>query len=396
MSRFIKVGGLSAIGFWFIVATTPIMRAEESKAVFGHKIPMFNEVFIKVFRSFIDEMSIDQLRTTSTRLSDSERASISYFLGEKGHSRVKVGLTPEKQAFLDEKYNVHAKVQPADFKKVFPHLIALTGNNLKIEQWRGLIWKFTPEEMASQHFYLGTPGRNILYKELSLDKVAVLIDHIEDWVMLEAGKNRMKEINDYTSIFYKQERLGDKLQGQEKILLKYREKPKSSYMKWLDGPWKGREVLYNEALFGAGWGRVRESGALGMLPVTVPFNNDIFKRGTNHKLTEVGFKYLIERNEQDFRKAKPGDIKRINYGMVDLDGKKVYKLETILPKDTSRGFYCYRMVQYIDFLLDLDVKAEVYGFDNQLKESFYYTEIKINPGLGDSDFDPKNPDYRLK
>lgn len=100
--------------------------------------------------------------------------------------------------------------------------------------------------------------------------------------------------------------------------------------------------------------------------------------------------------EFDYRKAEQrGEIERKNYGIEDLDGHKVYKMESILPKDKSKGYYCHRMVHYIDYLRSLEIKAEMYTWDDQFYESYYYTRIKVNSGLTDRDFDPENPDYDL-
>ena len=77
------------------------------------------------------------------------------------------------------------------------------------------------------------------------------------------------------------------------------------------------------------------------------------------------------------------------------DGRDVYQMESVLPKDPEAGYYCHRIVLYLDFMRSFPIGAEVYDFDNQLRESYFYTEIKLNPGLTDRDFDPKNPEYRL-
>jgi len=78
-----------------------------------------------------------------------------------------------------------------------------------------------------------------------------------------------------------------------------------------------------------------------------------------------------------------------------VDGRKVFKTESILPQDPVKGYYCYRMEHYIDFIRSLEIKAVIYRWDNQLYESYTYTQIKINSGLTDRDFDPENPDYDL-
>jgi len=394
---------LAAALLMAIICLGPKMRAEESKQCFGHSIPPFPEVFLKLFKATADQMSLDQLKTTSTQLSDRERAAISYYLGDEGHKRLLEGYPPgkkdveEKRAFLEDKYILHTEISPDyDFKGLYPHILAVSNNNLTLEQLQKTLDALTAADLASQSFYMGEEGRKALFSEMTLDRVEEVLKRTEDWVLIETGKRRYDRISDYTSILYKQERLGDKLQGVEKILLKYREKPHGIYMKWLEGPWAGRELVYSEKALGAGKVRVRESGFLGIIPVTLPVDSELAKRGSNHMVTEIGLKYLLGMIEKDYRSAAPkGELQRINRGMVEVDGRKVFQTESILPQDPVKGYYCYRMEHYIDFIRSLEIKAVVYRWDNQLYESYTYTQIKINSGLTDRDFDPENPDYDL-
>jgi len=85
----------------------------------------------------------------------------------------------------------------------------------------------------------------------------------------------------------------------------------------------------------------------------------------------------------------------VNHGIQEVDNHKVYVMENILPKDPKKGYYCYRIIHYIDYMRSLEIKAVMYNWDNQLQESYTYTQIAINPGLKDIDFDPENPEYRL-
>ena len=141
--------------------------AANEETVYGHKIPPFKTVFIKVFRSFLQLSSMDQLRTTSTLLTDRERASISYFLGADGHNQVKEGLPKEKQDFLQQKYAIHTQVPyEADFHKVYPHILATSGNGLTLEQWKTFLDGLSVEELASQNFWLAGDGRTVVVEEI--------------------------------------------------------------------------------------------------------------------------------------------------------------------------------------------------------------------------------------
>ncbi|MFO8057281.1 MAG: DUF1571 domain-containing protein [bacterium] len=387
----------AALSLVFLFAA-PLPRGHAvPESCYGHELPGFRSVFICLFRITADEMSMEQLRTTSSDLTDEERASISYYLGYEGHNQVKKGLPKQKQEFLDEKYQLHSQVTPDyDFKKLFPHILAVSNNNLTKEQYINTLERLTPEQIASQSFYMGPEGRKTFFTEMTEDRVEILLNHTPQWVILETGMRTYEDIRSYSSILYKQERLGDKLQGKEKILLKYREKPRSIYMKWLDGPWKGRELVYNEALLGKGKVRVRESGALGIIPVTLSVDSAIAQRGSNHKVTEIGLKNLLDMIDENYRAATPNnDLERKNHGIEQLDGHNVYVMESVLPDDRSKGYYCHRIFHYIDYIRSLEIKARIYTFGNELYETYYYTRIKINPGLTDNDFDPDNPDYDL-
>ena len=382
------VGAMAGVGL--------ALAGEETIQSFGRTIPPFKGVFVKLFKVNADLMSMDQHKANAAQLTEAERAAIRNYLGDEGQKQVKEGLPKEKQDFLDKQYAAKASVTPADFKAIYPHLLAVSDTNLTPEQLQKTLEALTPEEIASQSFFMGEEGRRRLFSEMPIAATEAILNHTEDWILIETGKKMHNLIKDYTCILYKQERLGKKLQGVEKILLKYREKPKSMYMKWLDGPWTGRELVYNEALLGAGRVRVRESGFLGLIPVTLPSDSEIAKRGSNHPCTEIGMKYLLFMIENDYRKGiAKGELVRKNYGMVEVDGRQVFKEESILPKDSSKGYYCYRMMHYIDFMRSLEIKAEIYRWDDQLYESYLYTQIKLNTGLTDRDFDPKNPDYRL-
>jgi hypothetical protein len=225
MKNFIKTKKTAAVLILLAaVCLTQPLQAEKNKKVFGHDIPAFRGVFIKLFTGMVDAMTMDTLKTSSAQMSDKERAAISYYLGEEGHKKVKSQLPPEKQAFLDEKFMVHTEITPEyDFQKIFPHVIALGNNNLTTDQMKNILESLTPEEIASMSFYMGKEGRKVFFSEMSLDRTEIVLNNTEDWVLIETGKRAYKDIKDYTCVLYKTERLGDKMQDEEKILVKFRE-----------------------------------------------------------------------------------------------------------------------------------------------------------------------------
>lgn len=374
------------------------LQAQKGERCFGHVIPPFKEVFIKILRVGQQQMSVGQLEKIASALSAQERSAIADYLGEEGAKQVNQGLPAEKQKHFAKWYPRSGEaMSDSQFKPLYPNIISVINNESTVDQVKTVVSNLTAEDLASQSFFLGEDGRRTLFSKISTEKIQVILEHTEDWVLIETGKRKYKTIAQYTCIFYKQERVGGKWQDREKILLKFREKPLAMYLKWLDGPYTGREVLYNEAVFGPTKVRVRESGLLGVIPVTIPLDSELAKRGTNHLVTEIGLKYLLFMIERDYVKAMPkGDLKRVNHGIVTLDKIKVFKTESILPRDPKLGYYCHRIIHYIDYLASLEIQAEIFNHQNLIQEIYYYTNIKINPGLTDNDFDPNNPKYGLK
>jgi outer membrane lipoprotein-sorting protein len=41
----------------------------------------------------------------------------------------------------------------------------------------------------------------------------------------------------------------------------------------------------------------------------------------------------------------------------------------------------------------LPIYVEIFDWQNELVERYGYRDLRLNPGLTDADFDPKNPAY---
>lgn len=202
------------------------------------------------------------------------------------------------------------------------------------------------------------------------------------------------KVDNYTTIFLIQERIGDKLQPESKIILKFK-KPFMVYMKWLEGPKKGNEILYvdgkynNEILvrtnkwYNALIGSLDPHGALAM-------------DGNRHPVTEVGIGHLVNVLVTSFRQAKEqGDalIQEFSAEATMFD-RPAYKIEATFPpskyyKDAAR------IILYIDKEHQLPVFITIFNEANQLVEKYGYQDLQLNVGLTEKDFDKANPAYKF-
>jgi hypothetical protein len=377
-------------------AMSHLAGADQSIECHGHTIPGFLTAFPKVFRAGIRAMTLEQIDAVAASLSDEDRRLLGNFLGPDGVPQVLDGLAADKAERLASHYRAKGERNDDGFRRLYPRLAATTNNTLSLEQLAEVLGELSAEDMASQSFFFGAEGRKVVFTSLKRDRIEAILDHTADWVLLETGRRGVEEVEQYTTTLLKRERVDGKLQGEETIAIKVRHTPLAFHMKWLAGPHKKREVLYNEQIYGAGKIRVREGGLLGVMPVTIGVDSVVARRGTNHRVTEVGLKPLVDLVDREYRKAAPaGDIIRKNHGITDLEGRSVYRMESVLPRDASRGYYCYRMMHYTDFVRALEIKAEVYCCEDQLLEAFHYQNVDTDVRLTDADFDPKNKAYRL-
>ncbi len=360
----------------------------------GHEVPSFSDVFPRIFRLDLEVMSADQLRSLDAALPAETVATMAACLRRRGMDQVLDGLPEEKRAVLGGDRWAGGDHDDEAFAATYPEIMVATNKELSTGQLDEVMDQLTQEEVASQSLVLGNEGRARAFSRMRPESVEVLLDHSDDWVLLVTGKQALSQFASYTATFIKQERVRGKLQKPETIQLKYREEPRSFYMKWVAGPFKGRELMYNEAVLGPDRMRVREAGLLGIKAVTIGVDSVVARRGSEHVATELGLKHLVFLMERDYVKGvESGLLVRVNHGIVDLDGVPVYKLESQMPD--GHGFYCMRMNHYSNFVRGFEVKCEMFDFDDKLFESFYYKDLDMNPGLGDEDFDPKNRAYRL-
>jgi hypothetical protein len=215
----------------------------------------------------------------------------------------------------------------------------------------------------------------------------------EEWLReAEAAYDR---VTHYTAVFHKQQRIAGKLLPEETILLKYKRKPISLYMKWIKAPYKGSEVLY---VAGRNANRVRAHGS-GILRF---ITRDLHPRDPNlmednlRPVTNTGIGYLLESVALNVRKAIPaGELTFSERGEEPVYGRSTQVLEVVFPKETVKDYDGLRFVINQDFESKILVRIRIYDRDDQLVENYGYENLDLGAPLTDADFDPKNPEYHF-
>jgi hypothetical protein len=214
----------------------------------------------------------------------------------------------------------------------------------------------------------------------------------EEWLReAEAAYGR---VTSYTAVLHKQQRVAGKLLPEETILLKYK-KPLSLYMKWIEAPYKGSELLYV-----AGWNanriRAHRGGILRFITRNLDPGDPGLMAGNLRPVTSIGIGYLLELVARNMRKAiKVGELTFSERGEETVYGVNTQILEMVFPKQSLNDYDGRRCVINQDVESKMLVRIRTYDRDDQLVENYGYENLDFDLPLADADFDPKNPEYHF-
>ena len=203
----------------------------------------------------------------------------------------------------------------------------------------------------------------------------------------------LAKLDNYTAVFHRIERIDGKLIPEEITFLKFK-RPFKVYMRWIN-PLQGQESLYVE---GTNNNKVRAHGTGLTKLITVNLNptGAMATENSRHPITEAGLEILVKKIGSNLQRGlRAGELTSKDRGEQTVYGRKTRELEGILPKDPSKGYYCYRCIVNLDVETKMPIKTRIFDWEDQLVECYGYEHLNLNPGLSDKDFDPKNPEYHF-
>lgn len=207
-------------------------------------------------------------------------------------------------------------------------------------------------------------------------------------------------IQDYSALLYKEERIDGELQPQEVAFVKVRHQPFSVHMFFL-APNKGRECLYVAGPNGEkGVLHARDSGFRKKLGV--------FKLDPDGRLAMAGQKYPITKLGIRNLTTELVDVasKDVNYGECEVrtlqstigaDKRPVTVIEVVHPTP-RKNFRFHKAQVFIDNELGVPIRYAAYlwpqnpGDAPPLEEAYTYMNVKVNNGFTDADFNPESPE----
>ncbi|MEZ6091704.1 MAG: DUF1571 domain-containing protein [Pirellulaceae bacterium] len=221
-----------------------------------------------------------------------------------------------------------------------------------------------------------------------------------------------REIKEYSCLLIKREKVDGELTQREYMRAKIRHRrlddgelvvPFSVYLKFLKpSSVAGREVLYVENQRNGDLLARRGGPRLANITVELDPTGHYAMQGNRHPITEIGFRNLVHRLIENMRADLSSDDVEVQY----YDDAKLADrpCEHIVVTHRRRTeAHDYQMARvFIDKELGVPVFFASYdwpsneGGEPELKEEYIFTDIVLNPGFTDLDFDAGNPRYAFE
>lgn len=224
---------------------------------------------------------------------------------------------------------------------------------------------------------------------------------------LERGRQTIK---DYTAVLHKQERIGGKLAPKEIVKLKIRydsiasgmeQSPMSVYIKFLEPKDKaGREVIWRK---GHNRGKLTVHGYMfgRGFQMNLPPDGYLAMQGNRYPMTEIGFETLVLRMiEKGIRDKKYGECEVNINRTANINQRPCTLIEIIHPQERDHFEFHIAKI-FIDDELNIPLRYAAYSWPKEeggkpvLEEQYTFTDVELNVGLTDQDFDTKNPEYNF-
>jgi len=225
---------------------------------------------------------------------------------------------------------------------------------------------------------------------------------LEDALEIISEANRsIAHVQDYVCEFVKQERIGGSLLKPQVIRMKARTNPQCIYFSF-QTVHQGREAIYHPARF-ADKIIAHEGGWKGYVAGTMHLDpkGRMAMSDNRHPVTQAGLDKMIARIHDNWhRHLQPQHIVKIERGVV-LDNRSTTLVQTRHGRKEDE--FEYHVVQlYFDDELRLPVRFVGYDWPHRINEApplvedYRFRNLRLNVGLNEQDFDPKNPLYKFE
>ena len=215
-------------------------------------------------------------------------------------------------------------------------------------------------------------------------------------------------VRDYTAIMSKRVRVDGELNDYQHTYVKIRNRrvendrlttPMSVYLYFLKpDAIKGREVIWVE---NRNNGRMvaHDAGLKRLIKVELDPNGSMAMRGQRYPITEIGLEKLVQKVIETGNRDRQRDECQVKFYDNAKINQRVCRMFEIIHPVERPDFDFHRAQVFFDNDLNMLVRYASWSWPKKeggkpvLEEEYTYTDIKVNIGLTDLDFDPDNPAY---
>jgi len=198
-----------------------------------------------------------------------------------------------------------------------------------------------------------------------------------------------QEIQGYSVILHKQERIDGKLQPSEDIDCFYRDKPHSVFMHWLRGQRKAESSLYVEGENG-GKMLAKPAGVAGFFVKVAErdVDGEDARQSGRYTMKEFGLKMAIEKTYRDWKAAKDKGALQVQYLGVrkirEVGDRLCYMLRRTCAEPEEDGVT--EVTIYIDKENNLQVGSVLKGEGGKLIGEYMFRDLHLNPQFKPNQF----------
>jgi hypothetical protein len=227
---------------------------------------------------------------------------------------------------------------------------------------------------------------------------------------VEGLKHIRTNIRDYSCLMVRQERIDGRLGPHEFISAKVRnprvdggvEIPFSVYLKFLKpDKVKGREVLYVAGRYGDELFARRGGNRFAFVTTRLKPTSELAMKDNRYPITDFGLENLVARLLEAARQDRNTDCDVTFLKDAKINDRRCRGIVvTHENRPADPRFHQVRI--FIDEEYNVPVHYEAFdwpekpGGEPLLLERYTYLNLKFNSGLTNWDFDPENPEYKVK
>jgi hypothetical protein len=216
--------------------------------------------------------------------------------------------------------------------------------------------------------------------------------------IIAESRARYQQIHDYTCTFFKRERVDGRMTPQFVMSMKFRAKPHSVYFKFVK-PSAGREAIYIAGRNG-GKALVHDVGIGKLLAGTLALDPRSRRamEDNRHPITDAGLGHMIEELYSRWETEMKHGETLVAIREVQVGARPCTMVESTHPVK-GPNYLFHKVKVYIDHEHGMPIRFEAYdwprraGAQPELVEEYIYANLRLNPGLRESEFDPSNAQY---